>query len=305
MSATGDDPLAGGSRLSSLATCKPLLDVATPEMFRANAFRITGLPVDATMREITKQADKLKMMEELGEGKNVHTGAFALRNPPTVDQIREAIQRLKDPEQRIIDEFFWFWPKQFGQSASDPAIKALEGGDADTSLQIWTSLESSQSDGLVAIHNVAVLWHLHALEWEDYYAKTTEFTGEMLRDTERFWRDAFKRWDLLAVDDLFWESVSARIKQLDDPRVTTGFARRMRATLPHALDKINAELAVRYAECGRMDLAQVHVQFMRETNQGLDNVEKTAELVLTPAATRLNSKFNVRSSAPPRTQPMR
>jgi len=291
MSATGVEPLAGDSRLSTLATCKPLLDVATPEMFRANAFRITGLPVDATMREITKHADKLKMMEELGEGKSVHTGAFALRNPPTVDQIREAIQRLKDPEQRIIDEFFWFWPKQSGQSASDPAIKALEGSDPDTALKIWKSLETSPSDGLVAIHNLAGLWQFLALEWEVYYAKATEFTEDEMQETEWRWRGAFKRWELLAVDDLFWESVSARIKQLDDPRLTTGFARRMRATLPHALDKINAELAVRYAERGRMDLAQVHVKFMGETNQGLDNVEKTAELVLTPATTRLKQQI--------------
>jgi hypothetical protein len=271
--------------------CRQMLDVATPEMFRINAFRITGLPVDATTREITKHADKLKMMEELGEGKSVHTGALALKTPPTVDQIREAIQRLKDPELRIIDEFFWFWPRQFGKSSSDPAIKALEGGDADAALEIWKALETSPSDGFIAMHNVAVLRHLLALEWENHYAKTGEFTEENRRKTEKLWRAAFKRWDLLATDDLLWESVSARIKQLDDPRLTSGFARRMRATLPHALDKINAELAVRYAESGRMDLAQVHVQFMRETNQGLDNIEKTAELVLVPATARLKQQI--------------
>jgi hypothetical protein len=281
---------SGGSRRGGPVTCKPLLDVATPEMFRANAFRITGLPVDATTREITKHADKLKMMEELGQGKSLHTGAFALKTPPTVDQIREAIQRLKDPEQRIIDEFFWFWPRQFGQSASDPALKALEGGDADTALEIWTALETSPAEGLVAMHNVAVLWHLMALEWENHYAKT-EFPAEKKKETEKLWRGAFKRWDLLAVDDLFWESVTARIKQLDDPRLTSGFSRRMRATLPHALDKINAELAVRYAESGRMDMAQVHVQFMRDTNQGLDSVEQTAELVLVPATARLKQQI--------------
>lgn len=271
--------------------CKPLLDIATPEMFRANAFRITGLPVDATMREITKHADKLKMMEELGHGKSLHTGAFALKSPPTVDQIREAIQRLKDPEQRIIDEFFWFWPKQSGQSVFDPAIKALEGGDADTALQIWTALETNPSDGLVAMHNVAVLWQLMALEWESHYAEAAELTAERKKETEKLWRGAFKRWDLLAVDDHFWNTVTQRIKELDDPRLTTGFARRMRTTLPQALDKINGELAVRYAENGRMDMAQVHVQFMRETNQGLDNIDKTAELVLTPASTRLKQQI--------------
>ena len=281
----------GGSGRNGWGMCKMLLSTASPEMFRVNAFRTTGLPVDATTREITKHADKLKMMEELGQGKSVHTGAFALKIPPSVDQIREAMQRLKDPEQRIIDEFFWFWPKQFGNSASDPAIEAIQGGDADTALQTWTALETSPSDGPVAMHNVAILWHLRALEWENQCGKAAELTEENRRGHQKLWREAFKRWALLAVDDLFWNSVTSRINQLDDPRLTRDFARRMRVTLPPALGKINAELAVRYAAAERMDMAQVHIQFMREANQGLDNVNKTAELVLAPTATRLKHQI--------------
>ncbi len=291
MSYADENSLSDRSQRSSSSTCKPLLEVATPELFRTNAFRITGLPVDATMREITRHTDKLKMMEELGQGKSVHTGAFAFKTPPTVDQIRDAIQRLKDPEQRIIDEFFWFWPKESGRSAFDPAIKALEGGDADAAFDIWTALETNPTSGHIAMHNIAVLRHLMALEWENHYAKINEFNVEKRSEIAKLWRSAFKRWDILADDDLFWESVSTRIKQLDDPRLTSGFARRMRATLPQALDKINAELAVRYAECGRIDLAQVHVLFMHETNQGLDDVEKTAELVLAPATIRLKQQI--------------
>ena len=272
------------------ADCKRLLDAATPEMFRANAFRITGLPVDATMREITKHADKLKMMEELGHGESVHTGAFALTPPPSVDRIRDAIQTLRDPESRIVDEFFWFWPDKFGNSAHDPAIQALAGGDRETALEIWTLKETSPTAGVTAMHNVAILWQLVALEWEEYAGKE-QIDDARKSKIEGYWRNSFKRWELLAVDDIFWESVSARVKQLDDPRLTTGFVRRMRATLPQALDKINAELALRYAENGRMDMAQVHVQFMRETNSGLDDVEKIAELVLAPAATRLKQQI--------------
>ncbi len=285
------DKSDGARKLRKAADCKPLLDVATPELFRTNAFRITGLRVDATTREIAKHTDKLKMMEELGQGKSVHTGAFALKTPPSVDQIREAIQRLKEPEQRIIDEFFWFWPRQFGQSASDPALKALVAGDADAALKIWEALETHPSDGVVAMHNIAVLRHCMALDSESPTAKSSEFTKARMQELEGLWRAAFKRWEILAEDDLFWTSVSARIKQLDDPRLTTGFARRMRATLPQALDKINAELAVRYAKAENMALARLHVQFMRETHPGLDNVGKTAELVLAPAATQLKQQI--------------
>jgi hypothetical protein len=41
-----------------------------------------------------------------------------------------------------------------------------------------------------------------------------------------------------------------------------------------------------------MDIADLHVQFMRETNEGLDNIDKSAELVLAPAATRLRQQIH-------------
>jgi hypothetical protein len=86
--------------------CKPLINAATRNLYRNNAFRITGLPIDATNREIAKHVEKLKMMAELGQTQIGEKSAFGLNPPPTTDDIREAIQKLKDPELRVIDEFF-------------------------------------------------------------------------------------------------------------------------------------------------------------------------------------------------------
>src|SRR6516165_3298688 len=110
--------------------CRPLLEAAHINIYRQNPFRITGLPVNASAKAISKHADKLKMMEELGQGQGAHSAAFALDPPPSVDQIRESIQRLKDPEHRIIDEFFWFWPVRYGDGTEDPALQAIMQGDS-------------------------------------------------------------------------------------------------------------------------------------------------------------------------------
>jgi len=130
--------------------CKPLMDVAHADLYFDNPFRITGLRVDATSREITKQADALKYLEELGHGAGAHIGAFALNPPPSVDKIREAIARLKDPEKRLIDEFFWFWPDRFGESAKDPALQAVDQGDQNTAYQLWIEREPDPETGFVA-----------------------------------------------------------------------------------------------------------------------------------------------------------
>ena len=114
MSTTGQSEAAQSSRKRGSSECLPLIDAATKDLFRKNAFRITGLPVDATTREVAKHADKIKMFAEFGQDPHTAGAAFAIKPPPTLDDIREAIQKLKDPEKRLIDEFFWFWPEEFG-----------------------------------------------------------------------------------------------------------------------------------------------------------------------------------------------
>jgi hypothetical protein len=95
------------------------------------------------------------------------------------------------------------------------------------------------------------------------------------------------RWEKIATEDRIWDALKARVRTLDDPRLTTGFVRRFRSTLPAALDKINAEAALRFAEQGRADWARIHVDFMRQSHAGLDNVEKTAEQTLLPTRNRV------------------
>ena len=272
--------------------CRPLIEIATPDLVRNNAFRITGLPVDATTREISKQADKVKMMDGLVEGLTISNGVFSKSAPPSVDQTREAFQRIKDPELRLIDEFLWFWPLQPESNQPDSSLQALGSGDLDSALKHWTALETDPIIGVIAMHNVALVYHFSALEMEDRLLAMTAFADAMQQDREKLWRSAFKRWDLLLADDLLWERVILRIRQLDDPRLTTGFARRMRATLPIALAKLNALLAVRYAEAKRNEDAKVHVQLMREVSQTSTCFRETSQLAIEQTVSRLRLQIN-------------
>ena len=270
--------------------CKPLLDAATTDLFRKNAFRITGIAVDATPREVARQADQLKMLAELGQNRHAQRGYFSIKPAPGLDEIREAVQKLKDPEKRMVDEFFWFWPEEVGNSQSDPAMDAVAKGDSKSAIEIWTARENGEVPSIMAKHNLAVTYHIRALDWENYCVKN-EVEAERRQKIDNYWKGAFKRWQGLATDDRFWEIVTARIRQKNEPNLPTGFARRMRATLAQALVKINAELALAFAESGKIALARLHIRFMRETNQGPDNVEKTAQLVLTPTRNRLKDQI--------------
>ena len=290
MSTTGQSEAAQSSRKRGSSACLPLIDAATKDLFRKNAFRITGLPVDATPREEARHTDKIKQLAGVGKDPHTQDAAFPIKPPPGLDEIREAIQNLKDPEKRLVDEFFWFWPEVFGKGQSDPAIQALSKGDSKTAIEIWSAKEKSTTDGSVAAHNLALVYHIIALDWENYSVKN-EVEAERRQKISNYWKDAFNRWERLSTDERFWEKVTARIRQLNEPNLQPGFARRMRATLPEALGKINAELAVVFAQLGKIEIARFHIRLMRETHQGQDNVEKIAELVLTPARNRLKEQI--------------
>lgn len=270
--------------------CKHLLDACTPLIYRHNSFRITGLIVDSSARDIKKRIEEIKNAEELGSADEEHSHAFALKPSPAIEHIREAAQRLQDPERRIVDEFFWFWPTEWGSGKRDPALTALANGDKDTAFKLWSdALATNHSAGsLVAKHNLAVFYHLVALDSE-HVAMDNDLAEEQLATVSKYWRTSFQWWEELTDDETFWSLVTDRIRMLDDPRLTTGFARRMRHTLPEAMDKINAMVAISFIERDKHALAEKHIGYMVETHAGQDNVQKTMALVAKPLFARIRS----------------
>ena len=270
--------------------CKALLDACTPLLYLHNAFRITGIPVDASARDIKRRIDDIKAAAEMGDLKDELIHAFALEPTPSFDQIREAAQRLQEPEQRIIDEFFWFWPYESGKSNNDAALRALRNCDYDSACRIWSDAISDNHAprSTVAKHNLAVMYHLKALDAEQSAPKS-DLSNEQLFAISKHWRTCFKWWEELAEDETLWSLVADRIRVVNDPRLTTGFARRLRATLPEAMDKINAMLAIDFAECNKGTQATAHINYMKETHQGKDNIPQTLSLVTKPHKARVTS----------------
>ena len=270
--------------------CKALLDACAPHLYINNAFRISGLPVDATMRDIKRRIDDLKSAEEMGDLEDELSHAFALDPAPSLDQIREAAQRLQEPERRIIDEFFWFWPFEPGKSNIDLALKALMDDDKSEAIKIWSDALSDNhaNKSTVAKHNLAIVYHIQALDSEQY-ALNNKLSDEQLLMIANDWHTCFKWWEELADDETLWSMVADRIRTIDDQRLTTGFARRMRATLPEAMDKINAMLARDYAERDKYSQATNHIKYMNETHQGKDNVPKILSIIIKPLKARVDN----------------
>jgi hypothetical protein len=210
-------------RMPASETSSLLLKTATPDLYRRNAFRLTGLPVTATVREVARQADKLKMLADLGGQAAEQLAVVPGMEPPTVEEIREAVQRLKEVEVRTLDEFFWFWPEDWEKPEADEAFVAIKNHDLDSAFAIWADREVETDclqQNVIASHNIALVLHMRAIEWA-LSDLSHPLPSERISKVHQYWKDAFDRWEWLVDDDRLWDAFKARIRQVNDPRVAS------------------------------------------------------------------------------------
>lgn len=210
--------------------------------------------MQTSLRDLGREVDKLAMAIKLGISQSP-TGPFPLLMDS--DRLGAALQVLKDPEKRVLHEFFWFWPcSEPGQP--DPALKALQQKDYQRAVQIWeTDRAGGQS---IANHNLAVFYHLRALDLE--LGKTTR--------TEALWGSAYKHWNKLINHHGFWDKLMDRIRSFNDPRLNVHIARAMWASLPLGLLSISAQFAVTAASARDFEEAAKHRKLMQLAGFGED-----------------------------------
>jgi CheY-like chemotaxis protein len=263
---------------------QPLLEIVGPQLYERNAFRVTALGVDASLRDISRQAEKLEMMAKLGVS-GIAKELFSTA-PATAEEIRAALLCLKTPDKRLLHEFFWFWATN-RQSETDPAVDAIKVGDVRKAEEVWNLLAVKQQEltsvsaqldssdveprpllqkkqdlehaAAVSIHNLAILYHIQALTLESK-------TGSRLAadDANRIaaWTQSFDYWSRLRNQHGFWEVLVDRIRSLNDPRLGVETAEMIWASLPLALLSVNAQFAATAAEARNFEEAGLHRRLM-------------------------------------------
>lgn len=262
-----------------------MLENATPDLYCLNAFRVLGLPVNATTGELNRQHKRLKLLEKLGaKPESAESGCLRLIPPPDGDAIRKAIQRLYDPENRLIDELFWLWPE--GNDAEDVALRLLGAGRTHEAIAHWTQAREHGENGVAAAHNLAVLYHILALDIERSCG-LSEINEKLRKWRDHCWVQSYQHWRSLSASDAFWNRVAARAREMDDPRLTTGAVRRMRQTLPVMLLTIGVQLAMRAAKAGKNSDVRRHLLYMRKGGFDLGLATKIVEQNIGPLIEQL------------------
>ena len=142
-------------------TSSRLFEIAVPELYEQNAFRVLGLGVDASLRDVRRTQKKLERTGRLGINSNHRGGYMPLKTTLGEDETRRAMQRVQDPSCRFLDEFFWFWLRQAG-AKDDDALALLGRKRVQDAHKLWLRYEAGTSSDKVSTHNLAVLYHVSA-----------------------------------------------------------------------------------------------------------------------------------------------
>ena len=256
-----------------------MLESTSEDMYRINAFRVLKLPVDAPQKQVDKRVDKFLSYIRLGRGIE-EKGYLDLRFPIEESDIRNAAQRLTDPEMRLIDEFYWFWPLN-KESSDDDVLDLIFNQDYSGALNLWKEHAKNKNNGYQAMassHNLAVFNLVLALD-NELENKNKKLNEKKLAQNSIYWRDAYAWWKNCIDNDEIYEFLSYRVNKLDDPRLNkVDIARELCYTLPVAIMRLNAKLALDSKKYDEKRYDQ-HIEILKKSEFDKSQIEKPLRYV--------------------------
>lgn len=188
------------SHAATELTVAALRDVAGRQLYRRNAFRVTGM-LTVVDRKVVRRRQR-QVLPALEAGADVDLGLAV-----GVDEVRAAFDRLlENPHRRLVDELFWLW-----------------GADTDA-----CGCPATLHDH----HDKAVLAHSAVL---DLVTSGEPLTPTDLDRAERLWSEADRLWTTVSRHDGFWDHVHARIAALGERQLDGSVVDGLREQLPHTL----------------------------------------------------------------------
>ena len=257
-----------------------MLEHVDPEIYRRNPFRLLGLPVLAGSRDVAKRTDELKLAAEFGIAQA--DWSFGPEQALSGEQIRAAAQELKEPTERLLWELFWFWPENYpDENGEDEGLRHLVRGETVQVVEYWQG--AAMQGRLAALHNMAVYYHMQALDLEQ---KESPAEDELLQ----LWFKALRFWEKISGAEEFWSCLKTRVKRMGDARLKEDFVTRLRTTLPEALAKICATLALSHARHGLATRASLHAALVTHIHGDTAGARRALEEYAAPIARRIDAR---------------
>lgn len=261
-----------------------LEELARISLYRSNAFQVLQLPVRASAKEISKRQQMAEIAGRTGAQLSPGPGTYVVLSiTPEPSEIGRIARELQDPLIRLFHEFFWLW----ADKTDSPPVN-LTGLPGLIQQKAYWKLKHETDKTGIATHNLAVLSHASAIELEQYMIAKGS-TSEFIYQAKQYWEEAYSYWHSVQENDKFWDLVTARIREMDDAQLTTGTARRLRASLPGFLLNLHARLVIQSIEQNRITDVQRHSDLIQSSRLNLNGNDETIKRLIEPVRGRVRS----------------
>ncbi|QUH04016.1 hypothetical protein HUO13_27210 [Saccharopolyspora erythraea] len=220
-------------------------------LYRNNIFRLTGLPVTASTTQVRRRREEAALTARLGTPLSA-PGELPLTPMPDWDAVDTAFESMRNPVLRLVHELLWLW----------------DAGEEDQ-------------------HDYAVRQHCGVIEGASL---TAPGRPDMANDPlGQQWLVALQAWAQVLSGEQIWDRARQRVKEIDDPRLTTGTVRRLRHRLPRHIVDVHLALAVRAAEELGAEAADRHMWLLDESTFDDDLIDAALRDAVRPAEERVRA----------------
>ncbi len=203
-------------------------------MILDNPFHLLGLSADATVRDIRRRSEELKLAIDLGRETIL-----------TEFDLTRARQELEDPLKRFGHELTWI---HVSPDIVDPRFE-FQSGPAGLPLPALKNVAGSTSglEKAKGIHGLAVV----------------QLGAFIARPDDVDLDSALDRWSEVCESTLFWEYIGSRARDADDPRLTPEFVTSARKGLPSRILEPVSAIGATALERGGAERAKAIIRAIR------------------------------------------
>ncbi len=169
------------------------------ELFGNNAFKLLGLDTTASQRLILKRANEIRQILKIDEEPSYDFDVLFPRKKRSEVQVKDAVERLTNPEKRIQETYFWF---RIADDVDENAIICLKNRDFSRCFDCWkTGITKHPTNAFRYRKNLAVMFSilLSNHNEDELLSSSLEYWKELV-DDEQNWNQFFR--DYQVMDDL-------------------------------------------------------------------------------------------------------
>ncbi|MEU6177275.1 hypothetical protein [Streptomyces coeruleorubidus] len=224
-----------------------LRELSGPELYRRNAFRVTGASTRAARRTIVRRRQQIATAAKAGVAVGL-AGALPLPDAAGPEELRTAFDVLDHPQRRIVDELFWFWEAPDASDASCPCEPELHRQHDEAVRAHARALDAALGDGEAPRRPGAGGPKRPAGKKKGRGGPQRHAA----RPEEEHWQTAARLWRKLLGQRAVWAHLRHRIAALDDKRLTETAVTVLEAEVRRVLVSAVAGLAERTRDPARL-----------------------------------------------------